>query len=548
MANLYAERVRANTSTLGTGTLSLGAAPIGFRSFGQALLDGQLVSLGTVYYAIDDGLNWEVGSGIYTDLATDTLTRTVAESSAGGSAIFLSGAAVVALSLTAAFATQSTLAAPSANPVFTGVVTLTGPLALTNSTTPTINFLNPGIAAPSYTTRSVGTKLVLYNSLSSSSTDYALGITGGTLWASVPANTQQFVWYAGVTQVAVLSGAGVWTFNGGIDNTVIGGVSPAAGTFTSLIASTPSLGTSSTQIATTAFVAPMVYNIGRNRLHNARFRIQSRGTSFVNPASVYTADRWLGANGPATISFAALSGYGPSQSVCVMTLPVTGSSTATQIMQRMSASDCHDLSGQTVTVSWYGSVVASGTTINQNSVTISIQTTSAKDNWSATLTNAISQSVASFPFAARMQFSFVMPSVTNGMNIIFGLTCAGGTGTVVYTLSSLQLELGGSATAFEDKPLAEEMVECRRYYRIVGVSARGWLTTANVSNDSNISFPRMRIAPSATLLTTAQYTSPNLATAGLYVQGTSDARYEIISTAAGDTYSLFAQYGLSADL
>ncbi|MBL7886632.1 MAG: tail fiber domain-containing protein [Flavobacterium sp.] len=65
-----------------------------------------------------------------------------------------------------------------------------------------LNFNSAGVAAPSFTNRSLGTKLVLYPQVSATSTDYAIGITGSTLWSSVPEATLTYShrWYSGITE------------------------------------------------------------------------------------------------------------------------------------------------------------------------------------------------------------------------------------------------------------------------------------------------------------------------------------------------------------
>lgn len=87
-----------------------------------------------------------------------------------------------------------------------------GSLTLGNGTSNFLFFNNTGVAAPTYTTRSVGTKVVWYQSLSGTSTDFATGISSGTLWNSV-ASGCGYAWYVGTTAVATLSYGGTLSLN-----------------------------------------------------------------------------------------------------------------------------------------------------------------------------------------------------------------------------------------------------------------------------------------------------------------------------------------------
>ena len=85
-----------STSTTGTGTITLGSAEDGYQSFA----DAGVANADVVRYVIEDGNNFEIGTGTYTSSGT-TLTRTVSESSNSDAAINLSGSATVFIGATA---------------------------------------------------------------------------------------------------------------------------------------------------------------------------------------------------------------------------------------------------------------------------------------------------------------------------------------------------------------------------------------------------------------------------------------------------------------
>ena len=96
MATLV-NRAKMTTATTGSGTITLGVAVSGYQSFAAAgVTDSQVVR-----YVVEDGANWEIGTGTYTSSGT-TLSRTPTQSSSGGAAINLSGAAFVFITAVAA--------------------------------------------------------------------------------------------------------------------------------------------------------------------------------------------------------------------------------------------------------------------------------------------------------------------------------------------------------------------------------------------------------------------------------------------------------------
>jgi len=78
----YADRVRETTLTTGTGTLNLNGPSSGYQGF--------VAGIGTTnecLYVIDGGAEWEVGRGVVTDAATDTLSRVTVYSSSNAGAL-----------------------------------------------------------------------------------------------------------------------------------------------------------------------------------------------------------------------------------------------------------------------------------------------------------------------------------------------------------------------------------------------------------------------------------------------------------------------------
>ena len=90
-------RAKMSTSTTGTGSpITLGSAEDGYQTFA----DAGVANADVVRYVIEDGSNWEIGTGTYTASGT-TLSRTVSESSNSDAAINLSGSATVFIGATA---------------------------------------------------------------------------------------------------------------------------------------------------------------------------------------------------------------------------------------------------------------------------------------------------------------------------------------------------------------------------------------------------------------------------------------------------------------
>ena len=125
-------RAKMSTSTTGTGTITLGSAETGYQSFADAgVADGDVVR-----YVIEDGDDWEIGSGTYTATGT-TLTRTVDESSNSDAALNLSGSAVVFITAAAEDVFQGELFAENASSPTAPTASGTNAVAIGDSATAT---------------------------------------------------------------------------------------------------------------------------------------------------------------------------------------------------------------------------------------------------------------------------------------------------------------------------------------------------------------------------------------------------------------------------
>ena len=160
-----------------------------------------------------------------------------------------------------------------------------------------IDFNIDGVGAPSLTTRSAGTKIVLAAAVSGAAVDYALGIDTFTLWSSVPSSSHQFKWYAGTTTVGTLSGAGALSVTGTVSGTNITTGGNVTGSSAS-VANAVTFNNSGTGDATgTTFNGSAARTISYNTLGASPLA----GSSSLTTTGTVTTGTWSG-------NFGAVSG------------------------------------------------------------------------------------------------------------------------------------------------------------------------------------------------------------------------------------------------
>ena len=141
MAFVINDRVKETTSTLGTGTVTLSGAALGFQSFSSGIGAGN-----STYYTIALGNQWEVGIGTVTNATTFTRDSIISSSNTSSLVNFSSGIKDIFCALPAVWAPSPVMVAQTfVNTHATSITevqtiqsgVLAGPVTLTSALTVT---------------------------------------------------------------------------------------------------------------------------------------------------------------------------------------------------------------------------------------------------------------------------------------------------------------------------------------------------------------------------------------------------------------------------
>jgi hypothetical protein len=310
-------------------------------------------------------------------------------------------------------------------------------------------------------------------------------------------------------------------------------VSGTTATYAGLLqAITPSTGDNSTNLATTAYAqtlagagflgTPWMY---RNFLINGGFMFWNRGTSFVNPAAAYTADRWMATGVAANIA------QGTSSAV----ITATSATNSFLLTQALEALMVQPLAGQTVTFSFtYVSSVAQPS----NSLTLSVSKNSTANTqtggtWtSLSGTGATTLTPTTTP--QRATFTCTIPSDGSAAGVRVVMALANITNASTVTISQIQLELGSVATAFEFRPPAAELAMCMRYLPFI----------ASYSTASDVS-PAYVFSTTAAVATVPFAVPARVAPTGITVSSATHFTVHtagVIAAASAATFNSASQY------
>jgi len=312
----------------------------------------------------------------------------------------------------------------------------------------------------------------------------------GTLQSggSAPSTTYAYMWWAdsttGLLKIRDAANA-AWITVGTLASTNLGLATLASPTFTGTPAApTASVGTNTTQVATTAFVLNNCVELAgdtmtgdltvpslnggqlsgtRSRFINGGMVIDQRNTGSSVSSGVgaitYTVDRWyVYATGAAVTAQRITS----SNTAFTNALRVTGASgnTATIVGQRIEVQNSYDLAGKTVTLSFYAASSASITLTWK-----AFYAGAANDFTTQTQSNTGTQATTST--LTKYSATFTLPSAaTTGVSIEFATSGSAFTSGSI-DITGVQLELGSVATPFERRSFGQELALCQRYYEII---------------------------------------------------------------------------------
>lgn len=219
----------------------------------------------------------------------------------------------------------------------------------------------------------------------------------------------------------------------------------------------------------------------RNRVINGGMQIWQRGTSNFTTLNsfAYAADRFFMFSGVSmNATSAQVTGIGLTEFQYAMRAQRNSGNSATSALligQTIESSNCFDLAGKQVTLSFWARA-GSNYSASSNALLVSLVTGTGTDQGTLSFINSgwTGQSTTIMGTATlttswqRFSFSIFVPVGTNEIAFYFYEAPTGTAGTNDYfDITGVQLEEGPIATPFERRSYGQEFALCCRYYEII---------------------------------------------------------------------------------
>jgi hypothetical protein len=236
----------------------------------------------------------------------------------------------------------------------------------------------------------------------------------------------------------------------------------------------------------------------RNIIINGDFTNWQRGTSqsALSNAGVYLADRWTHQqyqNGLHTRQAFSASGTHPGNSQYVLRASGDSTTATTRVVttQGVESINCIPLRGKTITMSLYlRCAAATMPTSSLSNLSILLGSTAATADGAIASTDYLvagntTTSIAqgSLPTTwTKITNTYTVPTDTNNIAVYVGFAenVDAGTGDW-YEISQVQVEIGSTATPFEQRLFGTELALCQRYYEILSLGLSGSMGSATVA-------------------------------------------------------------------
>lgn len=234
----------------------------------------------------------------------------------------------------------------------------------------------------------------------------------------------------------------------------------------------------------------------RNRVLNSNFDSWPDGTSFANPASIYTADAWqAGATNSTVYRAGGAQGYG-RYALGVLASAASNTCLLSHVLEQ---ADVRPLQGKNVTLSFFyqGSVNEPA-----GSLAVSVQKNATPDtlaggSWTTLATVSGTTSYSPTTAIQRASLTVAVPADGTAEGLRINIQTTNITNASTVYVFGVKLEEGAAATPYSAPDLTLELKRLGRRYLKITYSSGGQGGAGSVAEAEFIKFPvTMRAVPS----------------------------------------------------